>query len=70
MNIDWNAITAIFTAIGSCSTAISILILIITLFYLQRELHQTRIATYAGAYKAVVEIPKQKTFVKRRGICL
>ena len=56
MNIDWTAISAIFTAIGSCSTAISIIILIATLFYLQREVHQARISTYAGAYKAVVEI--------------
>src|SRR6266508_5363110 len=56
MRIDWIAIGAIFTAIGSCSTAISIVILIATLFYLQREVHEARISTYAGAYKATVEI--------------
>jgi len=56
MNIDWTAIGAIFTAIGSCSTSISIVILIATLFYLQREVHEARISTYAGAYKAIVEI--------------
>ena len=56
MNIDWTAIGVIFTAIGSCSTAISIVILIATLFYLQRELHQARISTYAGAYKDIVDI--------------
>jgi hypothetical protein len=56
MNNYWTAISAIFTAIGSCSTAISIVILIATLFYIQREVHLARIATYAGAYKAIVEI--------------
>jgi len=56
MNIDWTAISAIFTAIGSCSTAISIVVLIATLFYIHREVHLARISTYAGAYKAIVEI--------------
>ena len=56
MNIDWTAVGVIFTAIGSCSTAISIVILIATLFYLQREVHQARISTYAGAYKDIVDI--------------
>ena len=56
MNIDWTAISAIFTAIGSCSTAISIVVLIATLFYIQREVHLARVSTYAGAYKAIVEI--------------
>jgi hypothetical protein len=56
MSIDWTAVGAIFTAVGSCSTALSIVILIATLVYLQREVHQARISTYAGAYKAIVEI--------------
>jgi hypothetical protein len=56
MIIDWTAISAIFTAIGSCSTGISLLVLVITLFYIQREVHQARVSTYAGAYKSIVEI--------------
>ncbi|MFZ2170166.1 MAG: hypothetical protein WAW61_11075, partial [Methylococcaceae bacterium] len=56
MKIEWTAISAIFTAIGSCSTAISIVVLIATLFYIRREVHLVRISTYAGAYKAIVEI--------------
>jgi hypothetical protein len=52
----WTAINTIIATIGSCSTAISIPVLIATLLYIQREVHLARISTYAGAYKAIVEI--------------
>jgi hypothetical protein len=52
----WAAISAISTAVGACTTVISLPILIATLFYIQREVHLARISTYAGAYKAIVEI--------------
>jgi hypothetical protein len=56
MNVDWTAIGTIFTAIGSCSTALSFLILIVTVVFVQREIHEVRKATYANTYKAALDI--------------
>lgn len=56
MNIDWTAVGAIFTALNSCCAPISIVLLVATLFYLGRQVREMRMATYATAYKAVVDI--------------
>jgi len=55
-NINWIAISGIFTALGSCATALYTIVFIATLIYLKREIHEMRLATYASAYKAIVEI--------------
>jgi len=56
INANWPALSVIFTAIGSCATTIYTLAFIITLVYLKSELHEMRLATYASAYKSIVDI--------------
>jgi hypothetical protein len=56
MNIDWQAVSAIFTAIVACCTALSTLVLTVTLVFAHREIREIRHATYATSYKAAVDI--------------
>lgn len=48
--------TAIFTALGSCGTCVSTLILLATIFMVRKELHEIRKATYASVFKTVGDI--------------
>ena len=77
MYISWNDFFAMintiisivelfFAVIGSCFTALSIIYLIISLVFLKREIHEARTSTYAGAYKAVVEILQDDNVRKAR----
>jgi hypothetical protein len=65
-NTDWIVISTFFTALGTCATAIYTIAFIITLVYLKKELHEMRLATYAGAYKAIVEILQAEDVLSAR----
>ncbi len=52
----WTAVTAIFTALGTCSTIASVAILLATAFIVRSELHEMRKATYASMYKTARDI--------------
>ena len=56
----WTAVTAIFTAIGSCSAVASFIILFATVFIVRSELHETRKATHASMYKTASDILQEE----------
>jgi len=56
MNIDCVYIQTISIAIGSGLQLISVIILMASLVYVVRQIHEMRLATYASAYKAAFEI--------------
>ena len=56
MNIDWAVVTAIFTTIYSCSTILSVVVLVLSLIFVGRQIREMRNATYATTYKAAVDI--------------
>ncbi len=56
MNISWTAVNAVSTAIIACWTFLSFIVLLLTLFFVRRELQEMRNATYATTYKAAVDI--------------
>ncbi|MFB0535208.1 MAG: hypothetical protein ACETWR_09515 [Anaerolineae bacterium] len=56
INVDWEAVGAISTGLGSCCGVLSIVLLIVSLWYVRREIREMRIATYASTYQAAREI--------------
>lgn len=48
-NLDWGAV-------GAISGALSIILLIVSLWYVRREIREMRIATYASTYQAAREM--------------
>jgi len=59
INVDWGAVGVISTALSSCCSsccaAFSIVLLVVSLWYVRREIREMRIATNASTYRAAVE---------------
>jgi len=56
LNVDCGYLQTLSIAIGSALQLVSVIILVVSVYYVVRQVREMRLATYASAYKAVFEI--------------